>query len=1037
MAKHGRDKIRGLIKPGNAAIKKYYAELKTFSDFGIGHELAVRSAFQHLLETTGKRHGWHLVLEVGIKKPGGGRAVPDGTMKNEFNMDLGWWEAKDADDDLDREIRKKIAGDYPTGNIIFENTQTAALYQNGNEVLRADIREPKQLAELLNTFYAYIEPDIASFEKAVVEFKDKVPDLAEGLVKRIKEAHEKNKHFQTAFEHFFDLCRSSLNPNIRIEAVDEMIVQHLLTERLFRRIFNDPDFTRRNVIANEVENVIGALVKDSGNRHEFLAPLNKFYVAIEDAASNITDFSEKQHFLNIVYESFFQGYSVKVADRLGIVYTPQPIVNFMCESVKEVLEKDFGLTLGSKGVNILDPCTGTGNFIVNLMSRISKKDLPRVYSEQLFANEVMLLPYYIAAMNIEHEYRSITGGYEPFDGLSFVDTLDMMDKEQGEFSFMTQVNTERVERQKETPITVIIGNPPYNVGQLDENDNNKNRVYKAVEKEIRDTYAKDSKATNKNALSDAYVKFFRWATDRLNGRDGIVCFVSNNSFVHQIAFDGMRKHLLKDFQKIYHVDLHGNVRQNPKISGTSHNVFGIQVGVGITVAIRKKGIKQSGLNYVRVEEDWRKEDKYKWLIDAKSISGVKWRKLKPDKRNFWIVPEHAGEFEKYTGIGSKDEKGSATKDSKCLFNLYSSGLKTNRDQVVYDFNKGSLSKRVEKFIEDYNSEVDRLLRLKKKDSRKAPKKEINIDEFVKYENIKWSETLKKHLLRGTDIEYDDANIRISIYRPYAKYYLYYDPILNERRYQFPRIFPTTETEEENRVICLTGIGIAKQFSCLATSILPEVQVLGNTQCFPYYAYDEDGTNRKENITDWARDEFRKHYKNNRISKWDIFYYVYGILHHPGYRTKFADNLKRDLPRIPYAPDFSAFSKAGKQLAKWHVEYEDAESHELDWVESEDTPLSYLVKDKMRLSKDKIEIKYNDSLTLRGIPPEVYEYRLGNRSALEWVIDQYQVKTFKRSGIKSDPNRPDDPQYIIRLLGQVIKVSLDTVKIVNNLPSEFA
>jgi len=272
--------------------------------------------------------------------------------------------------------------------------------------------------------------------------------------------------------------------------------------------------------------------------------------------------------LNVVYERFFQGYSVKVADTHGIVYTPQEIVDFMCSSVAEVLQSEFGKTLGDEGVNILDPCTGTGNFIVNLIGRIPKRDLPRMYREQLFANEVMLMPYYIAALNIEHAYYERTGEYEPFEGLCFVDTLDLAEAKQRTFGFMTERNTERVQRQKETPITVVIGNPPYNVGQLNENDNNKNRKYDVVDKRIAQTYAKDSQATNKNVLSDAYVKFFRWAVDRLGNREGVVCLVSNNSFVSKFAFDGMRKHLLQDFTGVRHVDLHGDVRVNPKLSGT-------------------------------------------------------------------------------------------------------------------------------------------------------------------------------------------------------------------------------------------------------------------------------------------------------------------------------------------------------------------------------------------------------------------------------------------------------------------------------------
>ncbi|MCP4644825.1 MAG: N-6 DNA methylase, partial [bacterium] len=630
------------IKPGHRAIKAYYEELARYADQEVKHETAVRSAFQNLLAEAAKKRRWTLVPELAAQRGGIGRVVPDGTVRDEFLIPRGYWEAKDTDDDLDAEIAKKIAKGYPLTNTIFEDTREGVLYQDGHEALRASLTDKKALADLLNAFLTHSEPNIDEFEKAVDEFKERVPELAFGLTEKIAEAHQHNKRFMAAFGEFFEVCKTSLNPNLSEAAVDEMLVQHLLTERLFRTIFDDADFTRRNAVAAEVEKVVDALVSKSFNRHDFLKSLDRFYVAIEDAARALEDFTEKQHFLNTVYERFFQGYSVKVADTMGIVYTPQPIVDFMCASVAEVLKAEFGKPLGSPDVQILDPCTGTGNFVVNLLRRVPKRDLPRMYREQLFANEVMLMPYYIAALNIEHAYYELTREYEPFEGLCFVDTLDMAEHAQSEFCFMTEKNTTRVERQKDAPITVILGNPPYNVGQLNENDNNKNRKYGVVDRRIHDTYADASKASNKNALSDAYVKFFRWATDRLDDRDGIVCFVSNNSFVDQLAFDGMRKHLLEDFTHVYHLDLHGNVRKNPKLSGTTHNVFGIQVGVGITVAVRKRNVtpascrqprqrpggtpeksrqdacdtagetpavKNPELHYHRVPEFWRKEEK--------------------------------------------------------------------------------------------------------------------------------------------------------------------------------------------------------------------------------------------------------------------------------------------------------------------------------------------------------------------------------------------------------------------------------------------
>jgi predicted helicase len=991
------------ITPAHPLIREYQRSLGALRAQGVENELGLRRPFENLLADSARLHGWHFVAESGAKA-GGHRIRPDGTVFDANSLPRGYWESKDSHDDLDREIDRKIRRGYPLGNTIFEDTRRAVLYQNRNPVMRADLSDARDLADLLFRFYSHTEPEIREFEQAVEEFGQRVPDLARGLAHKIEEAHQHNRPFQEAFAKFFALCQVSLNPNISREAVDEMLVQHLLTERLFRTIFDNPEFTRRNAIAAEVERVIGALVSQSFSRTDYLKSLDSFYLAIESAARTIADFSEKQLFLNNIYERFFRGYSVKVADTHGIVYTPPQIVEYMCGAVEEALKREFGLTLSSPGVVILDPCTGTGNFIVHLMQRISKRDLPRMYREQLFANEVMLMPYYIAALNIEHAYLELTGQYEPFDGLCFVDTLDLAEARQ--LPMFSEANTERVDRERRAQITVIIGNPPYNVGQLNENDNNKNRKYPVIDQWIHDTYAKDSKATNKNALSDAYVKFFRWATNRLDGRDGIVCFVSNNSFVDQIAFDGMRKHLMQDFTRIDHIDLHGNVRKNPKLSGTTHNVFGIQVGVGITVAVRCSGEKR--LRYHRVPEFWRKEEKLAWLGGL----DIHWQTLARDGP-YWLVAAHASEYACFLPMAE-------------VFAMHSGGVKTNRDSIVYDFNADVLSVRVQRFVDDYNAEVDRYRR---------SGKESRIDDFVRYDRVKWSRDLKLDLQRQNYAEYASDKVRVSIYRPFTVKSLFFDRILNEEVYRNSSIFPCANSE--NHLICVPGLGNRKGFGCLRVRTIPALDLaFEKAQCFPFYTYSPDGTDRRENITDAALEMFRAHYRNPAIARWDIFHYIYAVLHHPAYREKFADNLKRELPRIPFAPDFAAFAAAGRELARLHVEYETLEPWPLEWVENPAYPLSYRVEDKMRLNKDKTALAVNPSLTLAGIPPETFDYRLGNRSALEWVVDQYRVTEDERSGIKSDPNREDDPQYIVRLVGQVVRVSIETVRIVRSLPPVF-
>jgi predicted helicase len=644
------------LKPTHKAVQNYYQALKEFESLGVSHEGAVRSAFQSLLEDCGKRFGWKLVPEW-IRRDKTRSIRVDGALVDEYRLPHGFWEAKDTHDDLAKEVKKKINAGYPQNNIIFQAPERAILWQNGRAVLNLDITEPVALVEILKQFFEYLPPEYEDWQEAVEHFQDQVPELGQTLKDIIEREQKSNARFRAAFDDFFALCRQSINPNLSREAVEEMLIQHLLTERIFRTVFNNPDFTRRNVIAAEIEKVIDALTSHAFSRDAFLQKLDRFYGAIEKAARTIEDFTQKQEFLNTVYEKFFQGFSVKVADTHGIVYTPVSIVNFMVRSVEDILRKEFGKSLSSSDVHILDPFVGTGNFIVHIMQAITKTALTQKYHNELHCNEVMLLPYYIASLNVEHEFYDLTGSYEVFEGICLVDTFEITEGSQAALSFMTAENTARVERQKRSPIKVIIGNPPYNVGQLNENDNNKNRKYKLIDKRVNETYVSESKAQNNRALSDPYVKAIRWASDRIED-EGIVALVTNNSFINDFAFDGMRKHLAADYDSIYVLDLGGNVRRNPKLSGTTHNVFGIQVGVSVSLLVRRAGKepRNAKVFYARVDEFWRKEEKYLFLDDRRDRSNVSWREIKPDKDNNWLTEGMQAGYEQFLSIGNKETK---------------------------------------------------------------------------------------------------------------------------------------------------------------------------------------------------------------------------------------------------------------------------------------------------------------------------------------------------------------------------------------------
>ena len=1040
------------LKPTHKPIRDYYTALDRYTRLGVTHETAVRSAFQFLLESCGRQFDWTLVPEHSMTGDQNKRIVIDGALIDSFRLIHGYWEAKDIHDDLPTEVVRKFEKGYPRDNILFQTPRRAILWQNGQQVRDADLTDPTQLIKILDTFFAYRPPEYTEWEEAVAHFKDRVPDIGSELADLIQKERDANPRFTGAFKAFYEKCRQSINPNLSEAAVEEMLIQHLLTERIFRTVFDNPDFTRRNVIANEIEKVVDALTSQSFSRDDFLHSLDPFYAAIERTAETINDFSQKQGFLNTVYEQFFQGFSVEVADTHGVVYTPQPIVDFMVKSVDQILKTEFGAvgngglrSLSSPDVHIIDPFVGTGNFIVRVMREIRKTALAKKYTTELHCNEVMLLPYYIASMNIEHEFYEAIGRYQPFGGICLVDTFELAeDSHYYDASLFTEENTRRVEEQKNTPMFVVIGNPPYNAGQVNENDNNKNRKYPTMDARVKNTYAKDSTATLKNKLYDPYVKAIRWASDRI-GEEGVVAFVTNDNFLDGVAFDGMRRHLADDFNAIYILDLGGNARKGLKVSDA--NVFGIRVGVSINLFVKtgravnrtatigagmplphRDGSVPTRIFYHRTDDLWNKKQKFDFLNECQHIGNIDWQTIQPDARHTWLTEGLHAEFETFIPMGTKEGKATKGEAVEMIFQTYSNGVKTNRDAWVYHFNRNTLVENMNGMIDTYNEQVFKWERRANRDA--------NVDDFVVYDDvkIKWSSGLKQKLESGQITEFAAAKIRQSLYRPFTKSNLYFDRMINDRVLLFPSIFPTSETETENRVICVAGIGDRKGFGCLTTNRIPAFDLaFEKAQCFPFYIYSEDGGNRRENITDWALAQFRAHYRDDNITKWDIFHYVYALLYHPDYRERYQANLKRDLPRLPYAPDFWEFAKAGQRLGEIHIGYEDMEEYQLALIETPGKPLNWRVE-KMRLSKDKAQIKYNDFLTLDGIPSKAFDYRLGNRSALEWIIDQYCVKMDKRSGIVNDPNRADDSEYIVKLIGKVITVSLETVEIVEKLPN---
>ena len=1016
------------IKPTHKPIKTYYAELDKVTHLGAQHEGAVRVPFQNLLQHYCAQRNLTLVCEKTRTTDEGKLIRIDGEIVTDFGLVFGHYEAKDLGDDLPDEAQLKFARGYPAKNIIFQTPHRAILYQNGALILDLDITEPRNLIQLLETFFAYTEENLAEWDAAVTTFQETIPELGAKLETLIQTERQQTPAFRDAFAHFHQQCRDAINPNLAEAEVERMLAQHLMTERIFRTVFDNPDFTRRNVIASEIEKVIDVLTQHALNRSQFFKALQPFYDAIENTARTLTDFSQKQEFLNTLYQRFFQDFSVKDADRHGVVYTPQPIVDFMVNSVQHLLKTHFGKSLADTGVHIIDPFVGTGNFIVRLMQDIPGIALDKKYRGELHCNEVMLLPYYIASMNIEHAYFEKMGRYAPFKHICFVDTFDTFElldapNQTGHFNFLTAENTQRVQEQKKTPMFVVIGNPPYNASQANENDNNKNRSHEAVDNRVRATYAAASSAQLKNKLYDPYVKGIRWASDKI-GPEGIIAFITNNSFLDAEMFDGMRQCLTEEFDTLYLLNLGGNIRKGQP--GDS-NVFGIQVGVSINFLV-KTGQPREGRARILYSDEAAalpKERTFQFLADCEHVGNVTWREIQPNARQMWLTEGLRDDFETFLPMGTKAAKAAKGEVEGTIFKTYVLGVSTNRDTWVYNFQPASLEENVQRTIRAYN-----LCVLEWQET--ASSSGITVDEFAAQHtrDIKWSRDLKAKLKRGRRTEFASSKLRTSLYRPFTKAHLFFDSVLMDRIAGFPSIFPSLETEAENRVICVKAPGSSKPFHVLLTDVIPDLHLTGDSQCFPFYIYDEDGTNRRENITDWALAQFRAHYADETITKWDIFHYNYAVLHHPEYRERYQVNLKHDLPHLPFAPEFWQFVDIGRQLADLHVNYET-----LDVLPNliETPPLNWHVE-KMTLLKDKTSLRYNESLTVVDIPAEVFDYRLGNRSALEWVVDRYRVREDPHgSGIVADPNRVEDAAYIVRLLGQVMHVSVETVRLIGELP----
>lgn len=897
----------------------------------------------------------------------------------------------------------------------------------------------------LETFDKWKESVYAKMVKKVgsrIYWENWAKDVAEIATSHMDKMRElinsDNPKIKKEIENFVTGLKDNLNNSITQEDAIEMLAQHMITKPVFDALFENYEFVKNNPVSKTMQKMIDILDKEMSNEEK--EKLAKFHESVKERAQGIDNAEGKQRIILELYEKFFKIALPKEVDKLGIVYTPTECVDFIIHSVEYLMNKEFGKSLSDHGVHIIDGFTGTGTFIVRLLQSgvIKKEDLLYKYTNDIHANEIVLLAYYIAAINIEETFHELSEKkeYTTFDGIVLTDTFQLYDSkyENNEYiSEMLEENNERANRQKELPITVCIGNPPYSIGQKSANDNAANLHYKNIDEKIANTYAAFSKANLKKGLYDNYIRAFRWATDRIE-ENGIISFITNGSFIDNQGMDGFRKSLLDEFTSVYVFNLRGNQRTSGELSRKEGGkIFGSgsRTPVSITCLIKnKKRKKDDFVHYYDIGDYLSREQKLTKIKKFESIKNIQWNIINQDENNDWIN-KRKDKFIKFIKLEPENKYDS---NGKSVFITYSLGIATNKDVFMYNYSKRNLKNNVSNMIKYYNEERERYIYNPKRYNFK-----------IDNTKIVWTDLFKKSLIKNEKFEeYNENEECISMYRPFCKQRFFYRKKLLQRTYQQLAIFPNAKSE--NLVISVPGNGSTKDFSCFISSNIQDLNFLSaGAQCFPLYWYDTNNEQdnkqyiRKDGISNYIVDTIKNKLHISELKKEDVFYYIYGILHSKDYRETFKFDLKKSLPRIPIVDnyeDFIKFLEAGRKLADLHLNYEKISPYkDCEIIKNKDN--YEVIKMKFGKNKDKSIIQYNDNIIIKNIPAKAYEYVVNGKSAIEWIMERYAITTDKKSGIVNDPNdwckEVNDEKYIFNLLLRIINISVKTVNIVNSLP----
>ena len=979
------------------------------------------------------------------------------------------WEILNAlrshDDQFNAEVQKLSLNKKKDGKVIIggvgigHNSLVDGYDQDRDD---AKVLEDSEVARQLELRFGELKDGI--YAKLVEKCGDRmywenwakeVGVIARKFIDRIHRLVVTGHRHEDEFRKYLDGLKKNINPSVDADQAIEMLAQHMITKPVFDALFADYEFVTNNAVSRSMQSMIDILKGEAFEKDTEI--LDRFYTSVKINVGNIDNLEGKQTVIKNLYEKFFKGAFPKTVDTLGIVYTPVECVDFIIRSINELLKSEFDTSLTEENVHILDPFTGTGTFITRLLQSglIRPEDMERKYLNEIHCNEIVLLAYYIADVNIESIFHELVKPekYLPYDGICLTDTFQLNEEGDNDiFSQLFRENSERVIKQKKAPVRVIFGNPPYSVGQKSANDNAQNLSYSHLDKRIADTYADSVSTTNKNSLYDSYIKAFRWASDRISQcKDGgIVAFISNGAWIDGSAQEGVRRCFEKEFSSVYVFNLRGNARTSGELRRKEGGgVFsdGSRTPISITILVNnpaKKG--KAEIHYHDIGDYLTREQKLKIIRDFKSVSSRKmdWETIVPNKKGDWIN-QRGDEFD--TLIPLAPEK-KYSQDNRSVFVTCSNGAKTQRDAWTYNSSIRQVESAATESIDLYNATRVEI----------AEKKRTEPD-FGTHK-ISWTRAVLDDLKRGTVYDYNAGEIRTALYRPFFKQAMFWYKPLVEMRYQVPHLFPCREAE--NLVICVSGVGVTKNFSCIISDIIPDLELIGKSQCFPLYWYNEkteqsgslfddpqDNFTRMDGISDWILREARSRYGNTKsLTKEHIFYYVYGFLHSGQYRAKFEAELKKSLPRISFpdkVEDFLKFYNAGKQLADLHLHYESVlacQDVHIEGDSPEGDPYDFYYVQKMRFPAkgQKDTIIYNARIRITGIPEEAYGYILNGKSAIEWIMERYQVTVDDGKGgsmVKNDPNdwsrEHGQPRYILDLLLSVIAVSVKTVEIIKSLP----